>query len=113
MIISTTEQPLEIQTVKKTRTRVNRSKAQWKKLVDEYDVSEITQAEFCRQHKIACSSFLKWRKRFSTQSANDFVNITEPLEKAPSLNTPENQATVPWQVELEIGVGIILRIRAS
>ncbi len=63
----------------KFRPQVNRSKAQWKKLVKEYGISEVIEAEFCRQHKIANSSFLKRRKHFSTQPTKDFVNITEPL----------------------------------
>ncbi len=108
MIISTTELPPVTHTVKKPRTRINRRKAQWKKLVEQYEASELTPSAFCKEHKIANSSFLKWRRRFSNnnQSANDFVNITEPLTSAP---LPEGQ----WQAELELGSGIVLRIRAS
>ncbi len=114
MIISTSEQPPVIHPVKKTRTRVNRSKAQWKKLVEEYGTSGLTQSAFCRQHKIASSSsFHKWRKRFTSSSTNDFVNITEPLTRTPSPVVSENQPTHPWQVELELGSGMILRVRAS
>ncbi len=107
-----TEQILRNHTVKKTRVRTNRSKAQWEQLVQEYQESELSQSAFCKAHEIPCSSFLKWRKYFTAQTSRDFVEITEPLNRTPLQKTTTEQPN-HWQVELELGAGVILRVRAG
>jgi len=92
----------------KRKTRVIRSKAQWQALVTEYEASELTQQAFCKQHGIATSGLNKWRKRFSRSTESEFVNITGQLCEAGSHKNhhPDNR----WQVELQLGQGVVLRI---
>lgn len=96
----------------KGRTKVIRSKAQWKVLLDELDASGLTKSAFCRNHKIATSSLHKWQKYFAAKSpAAEFVDITGPLSRAtPPLPISKNDNH--WQVELELGAGVVLRVRA-
>ncbi len=95
----------------KTKTKTWRSKAQWKALLDEFSNCGLTQAAFCKKHQIATSSLHKWLKYFESQSTvAEFIDITEPLAKAPSPQAaPENGGQ--WQVELKLGPGVVLRMR--
>lgn len=94
------------------KTRINRTHTQWKSLINDYENSSLTQQAFCDKHKIANSSLHKWRKRFS-QVRSSFIDITQPLTTAATTINNKNTAGSLWQVELELGTGIVLRVRAS
>jgi len=93
---------------RKRKTRVKRSKEQWEVLVNQYETSGLTQQVFCKQHGIATSGLNKWRKRFSRSSESEFVDITRQLSQAASQS--RDQAEPHWQVELQLGQGLVLRI---
>jgi transposase-like protein len=90
------------------KTRVNRTKEQWQTLVNEYEASGLSQQAFCKQHGIATSGLNKWRKRFSKASQCDFVDITRQLSQAGSQSGAKPDRR--WQVELQLGQGLVLRI---
>lgn len=98
------------------KPRIVRSKATWQHIMDQYESSSQTQAEFCREQDIAPMSFYKWRKRLSKETQSDhFIDISQSMvsvesvgQKEPSMEEPS-----PWQVELELGQGIILRVRTA
>jgi len=98
------------------KPRIVRSKATWQQIMDQYDSSSQTQAEFCREHDIAPMSFYKWRQRLSKETQSDhFIDISQSMvsvkpidQKASSMEEPS-----PWQVELELGQGMTLRIRTA
>jgi transposase-like protein len=96
----------------KQKSRLRRTEAQWKALLEEYATSGLTQAAFCQKHHIASSGLYKWRKHFARQSAeSNFIDITESLGKATApFSEPGRDGH--WQVELELGPGVILRVRA-
>lgn len=93
--------------------RVMRTETQWKALLDEFNTSGLTRSAFCKQHRIATSSLYRWQKVLTEPSAADkFVDITESVAKAaPALPVPDNNSH--WQVELELGAGVTLRVRAA
>jgi hypothetical protein len=95
----------------KNKRRVWRTKAQWKALLEECAASGLTKTAFCQKHHIANSSFCRWQKYFASQpAAPDFIDITEPLaQAAPPL--PDSGRDDHWQVELELGPGVVLRMR--
>lgn len=96
----------------KRKTRVRRTQAQWEALVEEYAASGLTKAVFCHKHHIATSSLCKWQQYFTSQPvALDFIDITGSLTKAPS-PLPDSVRDDHWQVELELGPGVVLRVRA-
>jgi len=97
---------------KERKAKVIRTKAQWKALLDELNGSGLTKSAFCKSHQISTSSLHKWQKHFSAQStAAEFVDITGPLSRvAPPLPIPKDDNH--WQVELELGSGMVLRVRA-
>ncbi|MEJ2694119.1 MAG: hypothetical protein P8166_14025 [Candidatus Thiodiazotropha sp.] len=111
--MTTTATPIDLPTrsTPKIKTRVRRTKAQWKALLEDYTTSGLTQAAFCQKHHIATSSLCKWQTYFASQpAASDFIDITESLAKAPS-PLPDISRFDHWQVELELGPGVVLRVR--
>ncbi|MGD8914072.1 MAG: hypothetical protein PVI97_15980 [Candidatus Thiodiazotropha sp.] len=112
MPTSATPIDLNTQSTQEPQKRVRRTKAQWKKLLEEYAISDLTQTKFCQMHHIATSSLWKWQKYFASQPvASDFIDITESLAKTPSPDS-DSPRDDHWQVELALGQGVILRVRA-
>ena len=95
------------------RTRHMRTHRQWKALLNEFNDSGLTRSAFCKKHRIATSSLYRWQQIFAEQSgASDFIDVTQPL----SSTTPPTPAPTPdndWHVELELGAGIVLRLRTT
>ena len=96
----------------KPKNRVMRTESQWQALLDEFNTSGLTRSAFCKQYGIATSSLYRWQKVLTGSSTTaEFIDITEPVVKAaPTLPVPGNDSR--WQVELELGTGVILRVRA-
>ncbi len=99
---------------KPRKSRIMRSKAQWQSLITEYENSPLSQQAFCDKHQIAVSSFHKWRKRFDPQpSPAAFVEIGQTLAMAGTPEQSSNDAEKSWEVELELGQGLFLRLRCA
>ena len=81
-----------------------RNHAEWERLMDDYERSELTQRAFCTQHDLAYSSFCYWRKRLRTPSAAAAATLIElPMEPA--------EAIPSWRIEIDLGQGVVLRLR--
>ena len=83
-----------------------RSLTEWGHLLASYEASSQTQREFCAEHGIAYSSFCYWRKRLRRVDTSE--STLPKLIEIPALE--ENEAPV-WRIELDLGAGIVLRIR--
>jgi transposase-like protein len=96
------------------KPRIMRSKATWQHIINQYNSSSLTQADFCREHDIAPMSFYKWRQRLSKENQNDhFIDISQSMVSVKPIEQKASGTTEPspWQVELELGQGMTLRIR--
>jgi hypothetical protein len=97
----------------KPRTRVMRTQSQWKALLAEFNNSGLTKSAFCKKHRIATSSLYRWQQLSNDRASDaDFIDVTEPLANVPkshSVPVRDND----WQVELELGSGIVLRLRTT
>ena len=100
------------QPTSRRRARIMRTQEQWKALLDEYNTSGLTRAAFCKKHRIATSSLYRWQQLFEHASNADFIDVTEPLANAPKPH-PVPVRDNDWQVELELGAGIVLRLRTT
>ncbi len=92
--------------------RTRRSADQWRQLMAGYDSSGLTQLEYCARHDIAPGSFAKWRKRLKDDDGFQGQSLTEALFTA--LPLPDRLPAVPcWDIELDLGLGMTLRLRRS
>jgi len=89
-----------------TTPRKRRSRAEWEQLMASYEVSGETQREFCDQHHVAYSSFCYWRKRLRIPATNEST-----LPSLIELPAPVADEARLWRIELDLGAGIVLRIR--
>ena len=89
-------------------TRSRRSRAQWQRLVDAQATSDLSQQAYCAQHHIAYSSFCRWKRELASAErtarptrAPSFIELTAPVSPTESR----------WDIELELGNGVFLRLR--
>lgn len=111
MTSQTLELPVSVRPTSKIRTQ--RTRDQWKSLVAGFATSGLTKTAFCKKQRIATSCLYRWQKVFASQPTSaDFIDITKTVSSAPTAqrladNNPQ------WQVELELGAGIVLRVRTG
>ncbi len=84
--------------------RTRRTRTQWMDLVERFERSELGVQAFCEQHGIGCSTFRKWRQRLPKQMC---ATHQEPLIELTTLPNPGPC----WDLELDLGAGVILRMR--
>ena len=102
-----------------TRRRARRTAAQWRKLIERFDRSGQTRGNFCAANGLALSTFDLWRRKLDqTQAAADeappeslFVELTNATEPAGPSRTAAG--TGAWEVEFELGAGVVLRLRRA
>jgi hypothetical protein len=101
------------QSTPRRRARIMRTQEQWKALLEEFNTSGLTRAAFCKKHRIATSSLYRWQQLFDGHTGDaDFIDVTEPLANAQGSH-PVPVRNNDWQVELELGSGIVLRLRTT
>ena len=101
-----------------TRHRARRTAAQWRKLIERFARSGQTRGKFCAANGLALSTFDLWRRKLGeTQAAADdapreplFVELTNATEPARTRTAADTGA---WEVELEFGAGVVLRLRRA
>ena len=101
-----------------TRRRARRTVAQWRKLIDRFEGSGQTRGKFCAVNGLALSTFDLWRRKLGeTQAPADeahpeslFVELSNTTEAAGSRTAA---GTGAWEVELELGAGVVLRLRRA
>lgn len=82
-----------------------RSRSDWEGLMLQYESSQVTQREFCARHNLAYSTFGLWRKRLrqTVVRAQPVSLIELPVQPA----APD----AAWRVELDLGQGVVLRMK--
>lgn len=88
-----------------------RSRDEWLELFAEQERSDLSQRSFCESRGILLSTYRNARKRHGSaeprSDASDDVGGFLALE----VSAPEAPAGRHWDLELELGTGIVLRIR--
>ena len=101
-----------------TRYRARRTAAQWQKLIERFERSGQTRGKFCAAHGLALSTFDLWRRKLHAMPvavAEErpealFVELTHPAQRQ---TAPTSSVTDGWEVELELGAGMVLRLRRA
>ncbi|MEK7640392.1 MAG: IS66 family insertion sequence element accessory protein TnpB [Patescibacteria group bacterium] len=91
----------------KQPVKIRRTAEQWQSILEAYEHSGLTVQDFCAQHKVAYSSFAKWRHKVSTHRPTPMPQALSFIELPPM---ESGLAHTPWRIELELGGGVVLRL---
>ncbi len=94
------------------RVRVSRTPDQWQSLFERFEKSGQTRDQFCHQQGISLSSFSRWRTKLRKQTLVEPTSNDVPLftELASGVQ-PEGVPVSGWDIELQLGAGVVLRLR--
>lgn len=82
--------------------RIRRSPQQWQGILDRQVASGLSARAFCDTHQFSYPVFCKWRKRLVSNEQPSLIDLSS-LVHAPSV--------IQWDIELELGDGMTLRLR--
>jgi len=82
--------------------RTHRSPEQWQTIIDRQSASGQSARAFCDSQQICYAVFCKWRKRLSIADQPPLVELSGLID------TPRAN---PWDIELDLGDGMTLRLR--
>ena len=62
--------------------KVRRSRGEWRKILDRFERSDLSEAAFCRREGIAKGSFARWKRSFQAPEGEkaDFVELPPPVQ---------------------------------
>jgi transposase-like protein len=83
-----------------------RSRADWEQLMTHYEASGLRQRAFCERHGLGYSTFCYWRKQLRQPASIEQHH--EHLLELPMLPV---DTRADWRVELDLGQGVILRLK--
>ncbi|MHB8391661.1 MAG: IS66 family insertion sequence element accessory protein TnpA [Acidobacteriaceae bacterium] len=91
-----------------------RSANEWRALMQAFSQSGETRTQFCERHGVALSTFAWWRSHLRHEST-----AVSKISPAPASalfvelahDKPVATAASNWDVELELGSGVFLRLR--
>ncbi|AGA91748.1 hypothetical protein Thimo_3060 [Thioflavicoccus mobilis 8321] len=96
-----------------TTTRVRRTRADWQAVISRAERSALSTAAFCAAEGISTASFYLWRRRLRGIAPS----VAEPGRPPPEfldlglLSRPAKTDTASWDLELDLGDGVVLRLR--
>lgn len=98
------------------RHRETRPVADWKSINHAYECSGQNQRDFCRTHRLAPSTFQKWRRHFKSCELSETGLLPagfKPIVVVPPARESLAVSSKPacWDIELELPDGMVLRIR--
>ena len=88
------------------RRHVRRSRSDWQQLIDDQARSGQSQRAFCAAHALSAKSFQHWKRQLAATAA---APPPSPWLELGSL--PARAPATGWDVELDLGAGVCLRLR--
>lgn len=87
-----------------SQRRSGLSRADWERLVAEFERSETTRQAFCAERGLSASTLDYWRRKLREETTvPGFIELG-------SVGVAGSPA---WDFELELGSGVVLRLRRS
>jgi len=89
------------------------SAEQWQSLIDEQQRSGLSQRAFCEAHGLAIATFKNWKRRLGVtalDSPGGFERLFAPLHGVALSHEAEEEAGCGWDIELDLGAGVCLRL---
>jgi len=95
-----------------SRSRYRRRSAeQWQELIDEQADSGLSQRVFCQQKRLSLSTFSLWKRRLAGSEPEQTGESQDP---SPWIDLGDlGSGKSGWDIELDLGDGICLRLRRS
>ena len=89
----------------KTRRRTQRTPAEWRAIIARYEAGGLGGNAFCAAEGIGKSAFWRWRRRFADEDA------ARAGDGGPAFVELSGAGSAAWDAELELGAGVVLRVR--
>ena len=94
---------------------IHRTPEQWQQILKQHAASGLQIAIFCKQQKLNTSSFYAWRKRLANQPSLPSITSKPIISESAqdnwhSINPEPNVAASPWDIELSLPNGVVLRM---
>jgi hypothetical protein len=98
-----------------TQHRPRRSRAQWQTLIEQAEQSALSISDFCHAEDLSVSSFYQWRRRLAAKPDPGAASVAcaDPgtFIDVGALSDGAHDAPGPWDVELQLGNNVVLRLR--
>ena len=79
-----------------------RTRGEWEELIGRFERSGVSRQRFCAEASVAVSSFDYWRRKLRRERAT----TTDGFIELPAISSRPS-----WDVELDLGGGMVLRLR--
>ena len=93
------------------RSQRRRSAGEWQELIARFERSGQTRKRFCGAEKLAPSTFDLWRRKVREQRT--VGNEEEAIFVELSGAQETTGCSTSWEVELDLGAGVVLRVRRA
>ncbi len=98
----------------KPAQRVRRSIEEWRTINAQFEASGLSVQKFCAEQNLGLSTFSRWRQRLLRADADR----QSPVESREALfleldGASPTDSPSAWEVELELGPGVVLRLRRA
>ena len=92
------------------RRHRRRGRGQWQRIIAAQGSSGLSQQAYCSRHGVSYTSFCRWKRELGKEE-QPTVSLAGSafVEVAPSGGATAAQ----WDVELELGEGVCLRVRRA
>ena len=95
------------------RARIRRSEDEWRELFARFERGGQTREHFCADQGLALSTFSRWRQRMRAQGREDAKVSSEAVFVELSSSDAPGTVASPWDVELQLGGGVFLRLKQA
>ena len=97
-----------------TRRRRRRSRDEWAAVLERFQRSDVDGPTFCAREGLGYASFCAWRRRLAAEPRAP--TVTSPPSIIPEtafidLGPMGSPTEGGWAVELELGGGVVLRVK--
>ena len=82
-----------------------RTASEWEELISRFERTGQTRKNFCLSQGVSLSTFDLWRRKLRARAVEDNESMFVEVSQV------EPNALSSWDVELELGGGVILRVR--
>ena len=91
--------------------RPRRTAEQWRSLIAEQAESGLSQQAFCKRKRLSLSTFALWKRRLSESGK---AALIQSEDQASWIELGQlASARAGWDIELDLGDGVCLRLRRS